>query len=145
MMLCPKSKPSVSALSLSTQCCCSALYLISFTLSQQFVSAFHFALVFSNLSKHSVSELRLRALSQGFVSGLCLRASSQSIFLALRLSAYYQGSISAFYVSVLLLLYFNFILHILALYLDLCILDRIYLVAYLFGSILLQIKLGNLT
>ena len=123
-MLCLKSKRSVSALNLSTlyQCCCSVLYLISFTLSQQSVSLSHFALVFSNLCKHSVSELRLRALSQ-------------SIYLALRLSAYYQGSISAFYVSALLLLYFNFILHISVLYLDLCILDRIYLVASLFGSI----------
>ena len=92
------SQLSVSALCLY-QCCRSALYLISFTLSQQSVSLSHFALVFSNLCKHSVSELRLRALFQ-------------SIYLALRLSAYYQGSISAFYVSALLLLYFNFILHI---------------------------------
>lgn len=121
------------------------------------------ALHLSSQSQHSVSMLSLSALShfipsilclrassQGFVSGLCLRVLSQSIFLALRLSAYYQGSISAFYVSALLLLYFNFILHISVLYLDLCILDRIYLVASLFGSIfiwssLLQIKLGNLT
>ena len=107
------------------------------------------ALHLSSQSQHSVSMLSLsahfipsilclRASSQCFVSGLCLRALSQSFIsehLFSTLSAYYQGSISAFYGSALLLLYFNFILHKSVLYSDLCILDRIYLVASLFGSI----------